>query len=70
MPFFAKMTKTPLVSPRLIKGGPNFRKSKIFTVLLQTRASRGFLATLTKFDLKLTLGGLKNPNFDPVVETG
>ena len=39
-------------------------------VLHQTRASRRFLTTLTKFDPKSILSGPKNPNFDPVVRTG
>jgi len=36
-------------------------------VLYQIQALRIFLATLTKFDPKLTHSGPKNPNFDPAV---
>ena len=39
-------------------------------VFHQTRVSWRFLATLTKFDLRLTLGGPKNPNFDPAARIG
>ena len=39
-------------------------------VFHQTRVSWRFLATLTKFDLRLTMDGSKNPNFDPVARTG
>ena len=72
MPFLAKMTKLPLVNLELIEGqqGQNPHKIITFIVFHQTRASRRFLTTLTKFDLKLTLGELKNPNFDPVIGTG
>ena len=39
-------------------------------VFHQTWVSWRFLATLTKFDLRLTLGGFKNPNFDRAARTG
>ena len=37
-------------------------------VFHQKRASQRLLATLTKFDSKLILGGPKNPNFDLTVK--
>ena len=39
-------------------------------VLHQTRASRRFLTTLTKFDPKSILSGSKNLNFNPAVRMG
>ena len=62
----------PLVKLGLNKGqkGQNPHKITPLIVFHQTQASRRFLATLTKFDPKLTLGGPKNPNFDLVVGTG
>ena len=38
--------------------------------LHQNQATRIFLSILTKFDLSLTLGSTKNPNFDPSIRTG
>ena len=69
MPFLAKMTKMPLVNLELTEG-QNPHKIIPFIAFHQTRASRRFLTTLTKFDLKLTLGELENPNFDPAIGTG
>ena len=46
-----------------VKQGENTLKISLFIVLHQTRASRRFLATLTKFDPELTLGGPPKPLF-------
>ena len=53
-----------------VKQGQNPDKKTFFIVLHQTWASRSFLTTLTKFDLELTLGGPRHPNFDSTVRTG
>ena len=55
---------------RALKVRQNQPKTTIFMFLHQTQATRIFLSTLTKFDLRLTLGGTKNPNFDPSIRTG
>ena len=54
----------------MVKRGQNPHKTKFFIFLNQTWASRRFLTTLTKFDLKSIPSGPKNPNFDSVVKTG
>ena len=59
----------PWVWPN-VKRGQNPHKTTFFMVLHQTRASRRFLTTLTKFDPKSILSGPKNPNFDPTIRTG
>ena len=66
VPFPAKMTKMPLVNLGLTEGQTRSKSTQnnIFHIFfIQTRASRRFLATLTKFDPKLTSGGPKFPNF-------
>ena len=73
MSLLAKMTKMPLSNLGFNKGkkkGQNPQKITPFIVFHQTRTSRRFLATLTKFDSKLTLGGPKNPNFDLAIGMG
>ena len=62
VPFPTKMTKILLINLGLteVKQGQNPYKITPFIVFHQTRASRTFLATLTKFDLKLTISGPKN----------
>ena len=47
-----------------VKVGQNNHKTTFFVFLHQTRAIEKFLLILTKFDLRLTLGGTINPNFD------
>ena len=71
--FSTKMTKMPLVNLGLNEGQTRSKSTKNNTFHIffhQTWASRRFLATLTKFDLKLTPSGPKNPNFDPAVGIG
>ena len=55
----------PLVNPELTKSQNWLKSSKttFFMFLHQRRATRRFLSTLTKFDLELTFGGTRNPNF-------
>ena len=66
MPLLAKMTKMPLVNPKLTEG-------QIWSKPSQNSTFHNFTSSLSFseiFGLKLTLGGPKNPNFDPVVRTG
>ena len=65
VPFQVKLTKILKV-----KTSQNHPKNTIFMFLHQTRATQWFSLTLTKFDLKLTLKGPKNPNFDLTVKMG
>ena len=45
----------------MAKQSQNPHKTTFFMVLYQTQATRIFLATLTKFDPELTLGGARKP---------
>ena len=74
--FFAKMTKMPLVSPRF-----NQKSNMVWTLTKQLLSHFYFKLelledfyqiwlSLTKFDLKLILGGSKNLNFDLASGTG
>ena len=63
----------PLVNPGLtekLKLGQNYFKTTFFLFLHQTRATRWFSSTLTKFDSRLTHKGTRNPNFDLIVRMG
>ena len=53
-----------------VKIGQNHPKTIFFIFLHQSRVTRRFLSILTKFDLRLTLGGTKNSNFDPTFKMG
>ena len=53
----------PLVNSRLTED-QNHSKTIFFMLLHQTRTTRKFSLTLTKFDLRLTPESTKNPNFD------
>ena len=68
----AQMTKMPLVNLGLTEGQMRSKSSQnnTFKVFDQTWAFQRFVATVTKFDLKLILGGPKNSNFDLVVRMG
>ena len=59
VPLSTKMTKVSLVNPGWpkLKRGQTTLKTALYIVLHQTQASRTFLASLTKFDSELTLGG-------------
>ena len=59
----------PLVNPGLIESQNRSKSSKnnmfhVFTL------NPSYLVIFVNFDSKLTLGGTKNPNFDPIVGTG
>ena len=73
MPFSSQNDQNTFSQPWVwpnVKRGQNPHKTTFFMVLHQTRASRRFLTTLTKFDPKSILSGPKNPNFDPAIRTG
>jgi len=67
--FWLKWPKCPWSTLGLTEG-QNPHKTTFFIILHQTRASRRFLTTSTKFDLKSIPSGPKNPNFDQAVRTG
>ena len=62
--FFSQNDQNTLGQPwPKVKQGQNPHKITFFMVLYQTQGPRRFLASLTKFDLELTLGRPQKPKF-------
>ena len=70
VPFQVKLTKMPLVNPRLIESQNQSKSSQnktFFIFLHQTWATRWFSSSLTQ---GLTHKGTRNLNFDPTIRMG
>ena len=69
MPFPVKLIKMPLVYLKLAKSQirSNSFQNNIFNVFT---SNPSHLEIFVKFDLKLTLRGPRNSNFDLIVKTG
>ena len=59
----------PLVNPGLIES-QNRSKSSQNNMFHVFTLNPSYLVIFVNFDSKLTFGGNKNPNFDPIVRTG
>ena len=69
VPFQVKMTKMPLVNPRLTKS-QSWSKSSQDNIFHVSTSNLSHSEIFVKFDPRLTSKGAKNPNFDPTARTG
>ena len=69
VPFQVKLTKIPLVNPRLTKSqiGSKSSKNNIFHTSI---SNPSYSVIFINFDPRLTFEGTKNPNYDLTTRTG
>ena len=69
VPFQVKLTKIPLVNPRLIESqiGSKSSKNNIFHTSI---SNPSYSVIFVNFDPRLTFKGTKNPNYDSTTRTG